>query len=333
MNNKVKTGLVVGSLVGALAFTGCSKKTENVESTTEVVTEVSIESNELIINGKTPIELAKESYNKYNSFYDSKNVDVQEISNMINIINGNVSSYTEAEVSKALELVQYIMLSDNNIQIIDNSNATKLGYETEKASLVYSPKMSEILDSVNVSENITKYEELRDKVLTEISTNGSLSESTETEVKQAVVNMEVAEYNSSNGNMVGDIENNGSSYVIATAKLSLCNLCTLVSPETVYLDTGKGYDIKVRYADDEYEFIGNFNRLQIEGLDLSDEEMIRYAEIRNSLISTKYIDNMCTLEDQMKEESSDYRQNRIESLNNKKEQLKLAQAKSLSYRM
>lgn len=333
----ITTGLLAGiglsTLTGSLVAMNQNKKDKEENKNTEVTSiEATTEesSNILTINGMSAKEVATSSYNNYSNFYDSitssENV-VEEIETMINVINGNVEGLTTDQIDRSFDLAEQIMYSDNLAQAIDNANAKKnedIPNPTNEVTVLTSPKISDFVNSdTNIISNIQKYEELRDKVSNELLSSETYSDATAEEIRKAVIDMEVAEYNKGNSTMDNEQSNIGLQYANSLANLYLCTLCTKVSPDMNYLNTGikysdgSDYIIQISSTPEEQE-----ENLQVNlyAENASDEAKDAYARNMAKLVSTKYLSTKCSLEIQLQEKAG----NLISELKTRLNEQKLA---------
>ena len=322
-------GVGLSALTGSLVAMNQNKKSEKENNITEEQISTTEEnSNALTINGISAKEVATNSYNSYPDFYNSitssDNV-IEEIETMINVINGNVEGLTMDEIDRSFALAEQIMYSDNLAQAIDNANAKKnedIPNPTNEVTVLTSPKISEFVNSdTNIVSNIQKYEALREQVSNELSSTGTYSESTAEEIRKAVIDMEVSEYNKGDSTMDNEVSNIGLQYANSLANLYLCTLCTKVSPDMNYLNTGIKYSdgtdyiIQISSTPEEQE-----ENLQVNlyGESASDTAKDAYARNMAKLVTTKYLNTKCSLEIQLQQKAGHLLSEQKTNLNNKK---------------
>lgn len=322
-------GIMVGTLfgtIGTLAIIHKDPEEVNENTNTQELSEK--DSNALTINGISAKEVATNSYNSYPDFYNSitssDNV-TEEIETMINVINGNVEGLTMDEIDRSFALAEQIMYSDNLAQAIDNANAKKnedIPNPTNEVTVLTSPKISDFVNGdTNVISNIQKYEALREKVSNELSSTGTYSESIAEEIRKAVIDMEVSEYNKGDSTMDNEVSNIGLQYANSLANLYLCTLCTKVSPDMNYLNTGIKYSdgtdyiIQISSTPEEQE-----ENLQVNlyGESASDTAKDAYARNMAKLVPTKYLNTKCSLEIQLQQKAGHLLSEQKTNLNNKK---------------
>lgn len=309
-------GVGLSTLTGSLVALNQNKKEERERQNTETISTEQIKeinSNIFTINGMTTEQLASNSYNNYSDFYNSisssENI-LEDINNMINVLNGNVEGLTSDQLSRSYTLAEQIMYSDNLIQAIDNVNAKNnpdIPNPNGEVTVLSSPRLSDFIESdTNIYSNMQKYEILRDKVANEIKQTGTYSNETAEEIRKAVIDMEVSEYNKGNSTMDNEVSNIGLQYANSLSNLYLCTLCTKVSPNINYLNTGikysdgSDYIIQISSTPEEQE-----ENLQVNlyAENASDEAKEAYARNMAKLVSTKYLSTKCSLEIQLKEKA------------------------------
>lgn len=283
-------------------------------------------------------QISVKSYEEYNKFYTSIGVNQYDVIRMVNIINGNVKGYSEDEIYNSLALIQYILLSDNNIQLLDNCNAIKMQLEPldDEMEIIYSPKISDlILDKENI-ENIIAYENLRDKLIDEIISTGTYSNEIACEITKATVEQEVNEYNSYKGNMDLSIINEGLEYVQTATKLSLCNLTQMVNPNSSFIkgENNDKYQLSPRTDVNEYGYIeadlfAVIYQLERDGKEIPSDMIKNRADIESRLISTKYMNGLCTLEDQLLTKAGYKKTSMLDLQKQKKELLELKKLENI----
>lgn len=296
----VLTAGTLGSLTQILE----NKKSE-INNDTTIESTDGKESN-LIINGKTTRELAEESYIKYKDFYDTaisgRNVNVDEIDNMINIINDNVEGYSLDEINDSLALVQYILLSENTIQSLTNINSIKasnleenkgFSYELpEQCETLVCPRISDFLVSSNINQDIIEYENLRDELCKEIIETGTYSDDIADKIRQATIDMETSEYSKDIDEMTTELSSEGLSYTIAASNYSLAKLCAYATPFGNFIYKEGGAPLQISATKEEREL----SSIILSGKSGISDEMIAQNELnRQKLISTKYYETLCNL--------------------------------------
>lgn len=313
------TGLAA-STISALAGCGQTKTDTNEELKQQIKKEVLVElenqEKEEIISEDNTLqltattneikELAQKSYTEYKAFYDYSNVTEEEVEVMVDIINGNVEGYTKDQINDSLALVQYALLSDNTLQLIDNCNAVKMNFPVdEEFTVIPSPKVSELFIDKDGLENVTSFEELREELVNEVISTGNYSDSMQEKINSALVSQEVNEYDSYNGNMDSSLNGEGKEYVITATKLSLTNLTIAVNPTSSFVK-GETDEYQIAPRSDvneqgyiESDILAQIYTLEAAGTEIPEDLALKRADIEMRLVGTKYINGLCTLNDQI----------------------------------
>lgn len=317
--------IVLGAtLLANLTACGKEEKIQKEEITTEeITTEVNVSTEEEDIENDfddLTKEFAKKNYVEYKKIYDDyeiyheMGVSEYDIIAMINIINGKYEGYTQTEIQNALALSQYVMCPDNLMQLLDNVNAVKAGFKpSDKEFKIYpNSKISEYILNKDIKgiENIIIYENIREKLVDEVATTGTYSEATANEIRKALISQEKEEYDSYKGRMDSSLNDEGIEYLITVAKLSLCNLAQMVTPNSSFIEDENGdkYQISARSDVNEQGYIesdilNKSYQIERDGKELPEDIVIKVAEIESRLVSTKYINGLCTLTDQIKKKA------------------------------
>ena len=298
---------LAATTVGTLASCGQVKKEE--VTTEEKITQECITEDNVIETNESVSEItqiAKKSYTEYKKFYDNADVTEEEVEVMVNIINGNVEGYTKDQINDSLALIQYSLLSDNTLQLIDNCNAVKMNFPVDaEFTIIPSPKVSELFIDTDGLENVVTFEELREELVNEVISTGNYSDTMQGKINEALVNQETKQYDSYKGNMDSSLNSEGKEYVITATKLSLTNLTQAVNPTSSFV---KGeideYQLSARsdINEDGYiesDVLAQIYMLEADGAEIPADLATKRAEIEMRLVGTKYINGLCTLNDQI----------------------------------
>ena len=319
---KIVKKIFLPTMLGATllsSLTGCGKENKEVKTDVEITTEVTTEpyvsedtklaiTDEEYANMMSKEEIVEKTYTEYKKFYDYSSVTKDEVKVMVDVINGDVEGYSEDQIKDSLALVQYALLSDNTYQLLDNSNAMKMGFEpfVEEMEIIPSPKVSELLlDQENI-ETIVKFETLRDELINEHIQTGTYSEEMANKIIKATIEQEVNEYDSYKGNMDSSLNNEETEYAITAAKLYLCNLAQMVNPTSSFIKSEDGMEYQLTARSDvneqgyiEADVLNQIYQIESQGSEVPSDLVIKRAEIDSKLITTKYLNGTCTLEDQL----------------------------------
>lgn len=318
---KIVRKIFLPTMIGATllsSLTGCGKENKEVKTTEEITTEVTTEpyvseDTKLAITDEeyqeitTKEEIVEKTYNEYKKFYDYASVTKEEVKVMVDVINGDVEGYSEDQIKDSLALVRYALLSDNTSQLLDNSNAVKMGESIEEEfEVILSPKVSELLlDQENI-DNIIAYENLRDELINEHIQTGTYSEEMAKKIIKATIEQEVNEYDSYKGNMDSSLNNEGTEYALTATKLSLCKLAQMVNPTSSFIKDEEGNEYQLNERSDvneqgyiETDVLNQIHKIEVKGGEVPEDLIIKRAEIDSKVIYVKYYNGLCTLEDQL----------------------------------
>ena len=326
---KLRAMLAVGTMLGTASLTGCGKK-EYVEPTTEITTEATTEAvnEEEIINQKIN-KLAEESYETYKATYDYYNMDLDDVITLVRVINDKNDGLSEEEISDNLGMIQMLSFTDNTYQVLDNVNLIKSGFVETMPAVEYYPnvKLSKLIinEDSSVIEKVSEYEDLVNEVINEVATTGTYSEEMKNKVNAALIKQE-EEYNEFKGMMDSDEITQGTEYVLAVTKCSLCDLTSALNIDTCFVEDNQGFKLQIRPNTDyneegfvESDIIAKQLQMEMNGMELDEDTKNKVVEIQMRLVRTKYENDECTLQNEI--------------LNNAGYGLNMSSVKKLTYTM
>ena len=345
MNKKIKKLVLPFILAGTLSLTGCGKQNKQTfvePSTQTTVVEATEEATTVVVATETEAvkvddtyTLAAASYNNYTKFYSETNmayadenanqgINIEKIENMIKVIKGDVSDLTESQIDDACECINYTLLSQNLSTQLHNVIDEELGYITIDGQITLSdaPSLVEYATDSETIEVLTQYETLRNKVQNDLNTTNRVSDETKKELRQAVIDMEY-DYLPDENDMNGDVNAEGNKLLENYVKKNLVDLTVLATNESrLETDVFEG-GLKIAPETDEERDIQS--KALIHGLDiLTDHEKEVYSTMTMELVGTKYLDGICTHQENIKRHAKDNvdTYSKINTLNNYKEYLK-----------
>ena len=328
INKKIKKIVLPFILAGTLSLTGCGnqeEKSEIMEETTQIVTENTTETTteevqEATINDAKEetnyYALAANSYNNYTKFYSetkmafadenaNQGINIEKIENMIKVIKGDVSDLTESQIDDACECINYVLLSQNLATQLSNVNDEELGYITIEGQINLSeaPSLVEYASDDETIEVLTKYETLRNKVQNDLNTTNKVSDETKQELRDAVIDMEY-DYLPDENDMNGDVNAEGNKLLENYIKKNLVDLTVLATNESrIETEVFPG-GLKIAPETDEERDVQS--KALIHGLDiLTDSEKELYSTMTMELVGTKYLDGICTHQENIKRHAKD----------------------------
>ena len=303
------------ALVGTMLLSGCGKQEEKAMpevttiATTEATTELTTEEAVLEIVTEEQVnnyvDSANSDYMANQQFYDYATIDAKEIEDYIKVINSDVSTLTKKEVTDACDNIDYIMSPQYLIDALGAIHDAELGYVIIDGnfSLLEVPSLSKYATDEETKEYVEQYETLRNQVITDINTTNAVSEETKQALKDAVVEME-KDYIVSDTDMNGDVSEEGQKLLENYAKKNLVDLTAYATSEQRIYSESFPSGLKIAAETDEERDVRA--KAMINGLDaLTDSEKEIYNNLTLELVAPKYIDGICTNQEELKENAID----------------------------
>lgn len=343
-NKKFKKLALPLAIAGTLSLAGCGSQVEQTyeenntivtEATTEeVTTEVATveEIKETIEEKEDYYTMAANSYNKYTAFYcetgmayadenADQGINISKIENMFKLIKGDVSDLTESEIEDACECLNYVLLSQNLSTNLHDVIDEELGYITIEGNITLSdvPSISEYLTDEETKEVVANYETLRNQVQNDLNTTNRVSEQTKEALRNAVIDMEY-DYLPDENDMNGIVYNESQKLVENYAKKNLVDLTVLATNESRLQTELFPGGLKIAPETDQERDVQS--KALIHGLDiLTDSEKELYSTMTMELVGQKYLDGICTNQEEIKKNAIDHNEHSKIDLNNQKEML------------
>lgn len=210
MKKDIKKKIVTTSL-GAMALvsglTGCNSNTKQVSSeeksniTTEVPTTeeatLSAEEAQLESNREQYKEVALNSYETYQEFYDDINVTPEDIEKLVKILDEDFEGITADDIKSSYSLINQMIFSTNMHYQIDKHIFQK----NEDTIKVYDqPRVSELVsnDNERIKEFLIRTENLRDEVYSAYATGSKEDRKNAMENAAKLVDAEAISYRKGN---------------------------------------------------------------------------------------------------------------------------------------
>ncbi|MBQ9024735.1 MAG: hypothetical protein IJ105_05950 [Bacilli bacterium] len=327
MSKKFKKVALPFMLTGTLLLTACGKQEDKavvVEPTTQISTEeltteevLATQTTEAVYNeNDDTYALAATSYNNYTKFYSetglafadenaNQGINIEKIENMIKVIKGDVSDLTESQIDDACESINYVLLSQNLSTQLHNVIDEELGYITIEGQINLSeaPSLVEYATDAETIEVLTNYETLRNKVQNDLNTTNKVSDETKQELKNAVIDMEY-DYLPDENDMNGDVNAEGNKLLENYVKKNLVDLTVLATNESRLETEVFPGGLKIAPETDQERDVQS--KALIHGLDiLTDSEKELYSTMTMELVGTKYLDGICTHQENIKRHAKD----------------------------
>ena len=310
-------------LVASMLLTGCGKQKNNGNSSINVTPTIPSQiSNTPSEDSKvqTYEEKAQETYSENIQFYTNLGLayayngetNIDRIENMLKTINGNVSDLTQSQVNDSCEAIKNVLLSQELTSYLNDVNSYELGYLStlDDASLIYPASLVKYVTNSETKEILMKFENIRNKVINDLNTSKKVSEETKQEIKRLVCEMEYTYY-PDRDNMNNDVISEGNKLLENCVKKSLIDLTisatnqTRIFPEKdteYYSYFPNGLKLAAE-TDKEKELIST---VLINGIDsLTDEQKLSYQKLMNEKVDTKYIDGICSHQENLRDHAKD----------------------------
>lgn len=275
-----------------LIYVKYEEKMTEIEESIKNNASVSLVSETNEVSEEENAKLTNETYEQYKDFYDSRLVSKEDISIMVDIINGDVTKYNKSAIDQAKELVDEILFPSAMQEAIEDCNNNK----TISFSDSNIPKVTSMLISHEYTDNLESYEASRDEIAKELATTGTYSDSIKKKINDSIIKQETTDFYEYTDYLESSVCNEGPEYILMAADLQRCNLGKLVNPETSFIksDTDK-YEYQVAPRTDknedgyiEKEIVDKYNELKSAGNDIPDDILEKYAIIKMELIQSKY---------------------------------------------
>lgn len=274
-------------------FTKYSNKLKELEDSIKVNAISTIDTNE--ISEEENKNITQSTYEKYEDYYNSISVSEEDISIMVDVINGDVTSYSKDEIEKANDLAMQILFPEKMQNAINDCNAKKeVSFSSTNANI---PKVSDMLVlNDEFKNNLIAYENLRDEVAQELANTGTYSDSIVQEINTAVIDQETRKFDEYVDYLESSVNNEGHMSILIAADLQQCNLCKSVNPNISFIKgINDDYEYQIAPSKDENEYgfiekkvVDEYNEQKNAGKEISDDTLENYAITKSKLISTKY---------------------------------------------
>lgn len=237
--------------------------------------------------------LTQETYEKYKDYYDSISASEQDISIMIDVINGDVSNYSKDEINSGSKLAKDILFPEKLKNAINDCNDNKkVNYSQTDANI---PKITPLLVNHEYTDNLESYESRRDEIAKELADTGAYSDSIKNKINDSIIEQETKDFDEYTDYLESSFSNEGPESILMAAILQNCAMGTLVNPGEPFIKGKDGYDYQISPRTDmnergyiEQEVIDKYNELKNNGEEVPDDILEEYAIIQMELISSKY---------------------------------------------
>ena len=255
MMKDIKKKIVTTSL-GAMALvsglTGCNSNTKQVSSeeksniTTEVPTTeettLSAEEAQLESNREQYREVALNSYETYQEFYDDISVTPEDIEKLVKILDEDFEGITADDIKSSYSLINQMIFSTNMHYQIDKHIFQK----NEDTIKVYDqPRVSELVsnDNERIKEFLIRTENLRDEVYSAYATGSKEDRKNAMENAAKLVDAEAISYRKGNAVIDDDYLSSSKTMLVSCYEKNIIGILNAVSANQPEMESSEGFTI------------------------------------------------------------------------------------------
>lgn len=258
MMKDIKKKIVTTSL-GAMALvsglTGCNSSTKqasNVEKTsitTEATTEPEIEETtmseeeaQLESNREQYREVALNSYETYQDFYDDINVTPEDIEKLVKILDEDFEGITPDDIRSSYSLIDQMIFSNNMRYQIDKHVFKK----DENTLKIYNqPRVSELVsnDNETIKEFLIRTENLRDEIYGAYATGSKEDRKNAMEDAARLVDAEAISYRKGNAIIDDDYLSSSKKLLVSNYEKNIIAMLNAVSANQPEMQSTEGFTI------------------------------------------------------------------------------------------
>lgn len=252
---------IVTTSLGAMALvsglTGCNSNTKQVTDTekasitTEVpTTEVptteettlSAEEAQLESNREQYREVALNSYETYQEFYDDISVTPEDIEKLVKILDEDFEGITADDIKSSYSLINQMIFSTNMHYQIDKHIFQK----NEDTIKVYDqPRVSELVsnDNERIKEFLIRTENLRDEVYSAYATGSKEDRKNAMENAAKLVDAEAISYRKGNAVIDDDYLSSSKTMLVSCYEKNIIGILNAVSANQPEMESSEGFTI------------------------------------------------------------------------------------------
>lgn len=258
MMKDIKKKIVTTSL-GAVALvsglTGCNssaKQASNIEKTnitTEANTEpkteettMSEEELQLESNREQYREVALNSYETYQNFYDDINVTPEDIEKLVKILDEDFDGITTDDIRSSYALIDQMIFSNNMRYQIDKHVFKK---DEDTLKIYDQPRVSELVsnDNETIKEFLIRTENLRDEVYSAYATGSKEDRKNAMEDAARLVDAEAISYRKGNAIIDDDYLSSSKKLLVSNYEKNIIAILNAVSANQPEMESSEGFTI------------------------------------------------------------------------------------------
>lgn len=250
----IKKKIVTTSL-GAMALvsglTGCNSNTKQAsneeksniitETTTEETT-MSAEEAQLESNREQYKEVAQNSYETYQEFYDDINVTPEDIEKLVKILDEDFEGITPDDIRSSYALIDQMIFSNNMHYQIDKHIFKK---DEDTLKIYDQPRVSELVsnDNETIKEFLIRTENLRDEIYNANATGSEEDRKNAMEDAARLVDAEAISYRKGNSVIDDDYLSSSKKLLVSNYEKNIIAMLNAVSANQPEMESSEGFTI------------------------------------------------------------------------------------------
>ena len=301
----------LGAMVLASGLTGCNSNTKQASNdeksniTTEATTleqleetTISPEEAQLESNREQYKEVAQNSYETYQEFYDDINVTPEDIEKLVKILDEDFEGITPDDIRSSYSLIDQMIFSNNMHYQIDKHIFKK----NEDTLKIYDqPRVSELVsnDNETIKEFLIRTENLRDEIYNANATGSEEDRKNAMKDAARLVDAEAISYRKGNAIIDDDYLSSSKKLLVNNYEKNIIAMLNAVSANQPEMESSEGFTIylisNVSVSVDEngnkvYDYTGTDDVAFADGKELrkllAQSEQGKYIEIECSEVAS-----------------------------------------------
>ena len=245
----------LGAMVLASGLTGCNSNTKQASNdeksniTTEVTaleqleeTTISPEEAQLESNREQYKEVALNSYETYQEFYDDINVTPSDIEKLVKILDEDFEGITPDDIRSSYALIDQMIFSNNMHYQIDKHIFKK---DEDTLKIYDQPRVSELVsnDNETIKEFLIRTENLRDEVYSANATGSKEDRKNAMEDAAKLVDAEAISYRKGNAIIDDDYLSSSKKLLVSNYEKNIIAILNAVSANQPEMEPSGGFTI------------------------------------------------------------------------------------------
>ena len=245
----------LGAMVLASGLTGCNSNTKQASNeeksniTTEATnleqleeTTISPEEAQLESNREQYKEVALNSYETYQEFYDDINVTPSDIEKLVKILDEDFEGITPDDIRSSYALIDQMIFSNNMHYQIDKHIFKK---DEDTLKIYDQPRVSELVsnDNETIKEFLIRTENLRDEVYSANATGSKEDRKNAMEDAAKLVDAEAISYRKGNAIIDDDYLSSSKKLLVSNYEKNIIAILNAVSANQPEMESSEGFTI------------------------------------------------------------------------------------------